>query len=359
MRIFGWPADWHGCAYYRVEQPLAELARRGHDVHVAPIARGAAGEQMMAADTILAQRVCLPHPTARWQCLRNVHRADYQRWLTAGAEHHRDLVEIHRQATGRDRRHHLVLDLDDDLWRIDPSNTGAWAVYSDPGMRARLAQNVARADAVTTTTARLAARLAELNRNVHVIPNAIPAWLLTHNKPTRNPRVVTIGWAGSSTHAMDWAECDTALRTVIGHTRTELHVMGDWSPTWSRVPPERVRITRWITGVETYHRAIDFDIGLAPLARHPFNEAKSPIKALEYAALGIPVIASPVGPYADFVQDGVTGLLARTSADWKRHLKTLIHDPDARRELGAAARRLAAAFTIQAVAPLWERVLTP
>lgn len=359
MRIFGWPADWHGCAYYRVEQPLAELARRGHTIHTAPVAHGDAAEHMMAADTLLAQRTCLPHPTARWQCLRHVHNPEYQRWLTTGAKHHRDLVEIHQKALARKRRHHLVLELDDDLWQIDPSSPEAHGFYSDAGTRERLAQNVARADAVTTTTERLAERLRTLNRNVHVVPNAIPAWMLDHEPPRRNPRLVTIGWAGSGTHAMDWAVLDTPLKSVLGHTRTELHVMGDWSRSWSRIPPERVRVTGWIGDVETYHQAIDFDIGLCPLADHPFNMGKSPIKALELAALGIPVIASPVGPYADFVKDGVTGLFARTPEDWKRHLKTLIHDPAARAELGAAARRYAAGWTIQAVAPLWEKALTP
>lgn len=359
MRIFGWPADWHGCSYYRVEQPLAELARRGHEVHIAAIARGATAEQMMDADTIVAQRTCLPHPTARWQALRRVNDPGYRKWLLQGAEHHRDLLEIHQRAATRTRRHHLVLDLDDDLWQVDPSSPIAYGFYRDAGVRERLALNVARADTVTCTTERLAERLAELNPNVHVIPNAIPAHLLEHTRPTRNPRLVTIGWAGSGTHAMDWAQVDTALRSVLGHTRTELHVMGSWSPTWSRIPPERVRITPWITDVETYHRAIDFDIGLAPLADHPFNNGKSPIKALEYAALGIPVIASPVGPYADFVQHGVTGLLARTPTEWKQHLKALIHDPAARLELGAAARRLAGQYTVDKIAPLWERALTP
>lgn len=359
MRIFGWPADWHGCAYYRVEMPLGELRNRGHHVTIAAIARGDAADAMMQADTIVAQRTCLPHPTARWQCLRQVNNPAYRTWLHQPGNPNRDLIEIHAQAALRDRRHHLVLELDDDLWHVDPSSPRAYAFYRDPAVLERLGQNIARADTVTVTTHRLAERLTPINPNVHVIPNAIPTWLLTHERPRRSDGIITIGWAGSGTHAMDWAICDTAVRRVLGHSRAELHVMGDWSLAWSRIPASKVRTTPWITSVDDYYQAIDFDIGLAPLAEHPFNWSKSPVKALELAALGIPVIASPVGPYAEFVLHGKTGLLAANTQDWIRHLRDLIHDHAMRAELGTNARRYAAGWTIEAIAPLWERALTP
>jgi glycosyltransferase involved in cell wall biosynthesis len=359
MRIFGWPADWHGCAFYRIEQPLEALQHRGHDVHVAAVARGDAAEHMMSADTIIAQRTCLPHATARWQCLRQVNNPDYREWLRKSGTSNQDLLKIHAQAARRDRRHHMVLELDDDLWNIAPSSKQAYAFYNNPAVLERLALNVARADTVTCTTQHLAGLLRPLNPNVHVIPNAIPAWLLQHQRPRRMDGVVTVGWAGSGTHAMDWAMCDTPLRAVLGHTRSELHVIGNWSLTWSRLPASKVRTTGWISSVAGYYRAIDFDIGLAPLADHRFNYSKSPIKALEYAALGIPVIASPVGPYRDFVIHGKTGYHARTNAEWTKYLKDLIHDPAQRAELGALAREHAANWTIDQVAPLWERALTP
>jgi glycosyltransferase involved in cell wall biosynthesis len=78
-----------------------------------------------------------------------------------------------------------------------------------------------------------------------------------------------------------------------------------------------------------------------------FNESKSPLKALEYAAMGIPVIASDFGPYPEFVVHGVTGFLAKREKDWRDHIRELAADADLRESMGKKARELAAQHTIE------------
>ena len=80
----------------------------------------------------------------------------------------------------------------------------------------------------------------------------------------------------------------------------------------------------------------------------------SHLKALEAAARGIPVIATDMEPYRDFVQDGVTGYLVRTEQEWTKRLTDLIHDEAAREEMGAAAKKMAARYTMQGNWQLWE-----
>jgi glycosyltransferase involved in cell wall biosynthesis len=101
---------------------------------------------------------------------------------------------------------------------------------------------------------------------------------------------------------------------------------------------------------------IDFDVNLVPLRPSVFNLSKSPLRCLEAAALGIPVVASDYGPYAAFVRDGETGLLARWPHQWMRHLRDLL-DPTVRLEMGAKARALAAGHTIERNIGLWEDAL--
>jgi glycosyltransferase involved in cell wall biosynthesis len=88
-----------------------------------------------------------------------------------------------------------------------------------------------------------------------------------------------------------------------------------------------------------------------------FNQAKSAIKATECAALGIPVVASAVRPYEDFIQHGVTGLLVHRDHEWGQHLRALVNDPAMRTEIGAAAREHARRHTVSAIAPLWEKAV--
>jgi O-antigen biosynthesis protein len=79
-----------------------------------------------------------------------------------------------------------------------------------------------------------------------------------------------------------------------------------------------------------------FDVALAPAAPSAFFAAKSDLRFLEAAALGLPVIADPrVYPT---VVHGETGMHAATSAEAREHMLTLVDDADLRRRLGGAAR---------------------
>jgi glycosyltransferase involved in cell wall biosynthesis len=60
---------------------------------------------------------------------------------------------------------------------------------------------------------------------------------------------------------------------------------------------------------------------------------------LQYAACGIPCIASPVGATCETVRDGENGLTAVTDEDWKNALLHLIDDGGERQRLGQAAMR--------------------
>ena len=80
----------------------------------------------------------------------------------------------------------------------------------------------------------------------------------------------------------------------------------------------------------------------------------SHLKALEAAARGIPVVAQDMEPYRDFVKDGETGYLVRTPEQWAKRLTELIHDGQARDELGRNAREQAKAHTIQGNWHLFE-----
>jgi glycosyltransferase involved in cell wall biosynthesis len=361
VRIFGWPADFAGCAYYRIHQPLDELGRHGHDVTAKRVALGTADAAMYSADVVVGQRICTPPPSARWAAFRLYKEQRYREWLAASWRSNRDLVQIVKKLDARPAsRPKLVFEIDDNLWRVDPSSPQAYEAFAPPEIRRRLAQNAGLADTVTVSTPTLGDVMSQFNRDVRVIPNCIPAALLEHEPPRRTDGVVTIGWAGSHTHAMDWAQVDEHLvRALKKARRTELHVMGGMDPRWSRVPAHRMRVTGWTDSVEDYHRKLDFHIGIAPLKQHPFNLSKSPVKALEYAALGIPVVASDVGPYRDFVKHGETGFLVRRPEEWTRYLLDLVFDEAMREEMGRNARKQASEHTIEATWPLWEEALKP
>src|SRR5207244_6851767 len=97
-----------------------------------------------------------------------------------------------------------------------------------------------------------------------------------------------------------------------------------------------------------------FDVGIAPLVDIPMNCARSDIKLKEYAASGVPWLASPVGPYAGLGEEQGGRLVpedGRLDA-----LERLVTQPGEREQLGRKGEAWARGQTIEAVADRWERV---
>src|SRR5205823_53619 len=78
------------------------------------------------------------------------------------------------------------------------------------------------------------------------------------------------------------------------------------------------------------------DIALLPLKATSFNHMKSDLKFLECAGNGVVVLASPT-VYEASVQDGRTGLLYRSAAEFEEKLRALIDDAALRQRLAAQA----------------------
>lgn len=80
------------------------------------------------------------------------------------------------------------------------------------------------------------------------------------------------------------------------------------------------------------------DIGIMPLPDEGWARGKSGYKLIQYMACGLPVVASPVGVNTEIVVEGETGFLARTPAQWRRALVTLLDDAALRGLMGANGR---------------------
>ncbi|MGW8679674.1 glycosyltransferase [Streptomyces sp. NPDC055817] len=325
LEVFGWRAGDDGCGYYRITLPMLGMAALGYSTSESQVLPRAVRD---SPDTVIVgQRVCKPGPSTLWQQLAKAGRK-------------------------------LIFEVDDDLWNVDASSRLAHQFFSDPEIRANLQRNIEVAAAVTVTTAPLAERVAAWNTNVHVVPNAVPDWLPDWSPPRRDDGSFTVGWGGSATHRMDFAQASSPLRQFLKRNPgVELHCVGVDYADWIRAPRTQARFTPWVADVEDFLKTIDYHVGIAPLRPHLFNQSKSALKALECGALGIPIVASAVRPYEDYIQHGVTGLLVRRDHEWGRHLSALTNDATMRAELGAAAREQARSNTITHLAPLWEKAV--
>lgn len=85
-----------------------------------------------------------------------------------------------------------------------------------------------------------------------------------------------------------------------------------------------------------------FDIGLYPIDPTLYAEkwaaGKSGFKAIQYMAVGLPYVATPVGAIQEIGEAGVTHLSAVTLDEWREALSLLISDARLRTFMGAAGR---------------------
>jgi glycosyltransferase involved in cell wall biosynthesis len=253
-----------------------------------------------------------------------------------------DRLAAHAKRTGA----RLVYDLDDDLLNIPRSHPEARLLQP----RARVVRRMLEAaDTVLVSTPGLAERVAGLRPDAIVMENALDERIWTPPiRPARdNP--VRILCMGTATHDHDYKLIEPALVRLMAEYpgRVSIHIVGmtsqpDLPSGLNRIRPSRngarsyPGFVQWLTAMPAWH------IGLAPLLDTPFNQAKSAIKAMDYAALGMLVLASDVPAYRGSIADGPAGqLVANDAAAWYAVLDGLLRD---RERLRAGGERPRAEF---------------
>lgn len=249
----------------------------------------------------------------------------------------------------------VVIDMDDDLTKIDPRNPahrgyrptvwhpGAKRFVPNPHNFNNATQACRLANLVTVTTPALAQRYGGKG-HARVIPNYVPAAYLQVER--RDSEVV--GWGGVvHSHPDDLQAVGASLARLTRGEGVKFVTVGDKVGVARALGlgadpggPGNVDFKDWAPNLAC------LGIGIAPLARTRFNEAKSRLKPLEYAAVGVPAVASPLPDYAAFAGEGGC-LLADKPREWERILRRLVGDRAARDEQSHRGREAAAANTYE------------
>jgi glycosyltransferase involved in cell wall biosynthesis len=159
-----------------------------------------------------------------------------------------------------------------------------------------------------------------------------------------NVVLITYG-SGTKTHNADFACAAPALMAVMRERpQVRLRIVGELEldPGFGAFG-ERVQHLPSAPYAAYLRLLGESDISVAPLEATLFNDAKSNIKFLEAAILGVASICSPRASFLPVVIDGETGLLAEGEAAWRHALLLLVDDAALRARMGAAAMKAAKA----------------
>ena len=203
------------------------------------------------------------------------------------------------------------------------------------------------ADALIVSTPYLKDVYAELNDNIHVVPNCID--LKRWDVKARNKPGIRIGWAGGASHYEDLKLLEPIIHATLKKHKGVKFVFLHGIPEFLKNIPDVECVYRFerIDKYPRYLAANDFDIGLAPLIDNAFNRGKSNLRWLEYSALGIPTVASNVGHFKETINHGVDGFLADSKEDFQNYLDHLITNRKERIAVGLRAKeRIASDFNV-------------
>lgn len=335
-----YPADMGGCGYYRCIWPAR-----------AAIAQGAAIDLVMPDEPAERQLQAMWLEVGDERTLRDV--------MHPGA----DVVVLQRplddflalaipilQAKGV----RVVVEIDDDFEAISPRNVSWRSV--DPARNPRrnrqwLARACAAADLVVCSTPALAARYGAHGR-VRVVRNRVPEHYLHIEREPHDD--VVVGWSGSvDTHPDDLQVCGGGVAKAIRATGATFAVIGTGRGVQRRLGLPHAPVASGWQPIEAYPRALaQLDVGIVPLELTPFNEAKSCLKMMEMAAVGVVPIGSPTAENLWLCQQGV-GWVAQGPRVWEGLVKGLVTDRELRVAEAELARERMAALTIERNAHEW------
>ena len=211
------------------------------------------------------------------------------------------------------------------------------------------------ADWVTVTTPFMREYYSQYRDNVVMIRNGINPNQF-EKRPVRNMKPV-LGWAG----ALKWRSNDLEGLSdwlpgfLEEHDLMFKHSghMADAADFADIVGIPNTRMMRMpMKPLHRYHEMLDFDIGMVFLSDIPFNEAKSTIKGLEYAASNIPFVAQDMPEYRFLAESGV-GRVARDGSQWVAHLTELLDYKTRKREAAIQRNLVQKNHSIQSRALEW------
>ena len=313
-RVMALPFDSYGCGQYRVRLPLGRLSEScdiqlalapNHDKPPLP------GKFVVPTEVDLMRR-----------------QPDFLYLHNGLHDFHFTMLEHAREHVPAMRR---IFGMDDLMDNAPVGHIFRKTAYKD--MRRRIRKALSLSDRFVVSTQPLAEAYRDFIDDIRVIPNYLDTRLWTGLESQRcQGRKPRVGWAGALQHQDDLA----LIQQVVMALADEV----EW--VFFGMCPEECRpyVHEFHEGVpfSAYPRklaSLNLDLAIAPLLQHPYNEAKSNLKLLEYGILGLPVVCTDIYPY----QNAPVARVPNMQAAWIRAIRERINDPDAAEKEGELLRR--------------------
>lgn len=230
-------------------------------------------------------------------------------------------------------RKKIIFDFDDAIWipNVSESNRffNRFKVYSNTQRIIKLSYKISCGNEYLRLFAE------GYNKNAFYNPTTIDTDNY-HNKERQiNTEKFIIGWTGSHSTIKYLDEMIPVIKRLEQSFDFEFHVISDHVPDWDL---KSLRFIPWNKETEV-ENMLQFSIGLMPLSHDQWCEGKCGFKALQYMALSIPALVSPIGVNTQIVDHGYNGFYCRNHAEWESTIIRLINDKNLLLELSSKTKQ--------------------
>ena len=230
-------------------------------------------------------------------------------------------------------RRKIIYDFDDAIWLTDPSHVNPVAAF------VKWPRKVAVICQWSHTVSAGNAYLADFARHrasrVIINPTTIDTVYYHNRLQEQATRPPVVGWTGSHSTLKYLDLLVPVLQQLQKKYDFQFLVIADRPPVLALTS---LAFVRWQQETEI-DDLLRIHVGLMPLPDDAWAKGKCGFKALQYLALGIPALVSPVGVNTQIVEHNIEGYHCTTEEDWYRALEELLTSPEKRSSMGQAGRK--------------------
>lgn len=225
----------------------------------------------------------------------------------------------------------IVFDFDDAIFVSYRSPANGYLSYLKFAAKTRTICRIA--SHVMVGNPYLAEYARQVNDRVTIVPTTIDTdkYAVPAKKASQPP---VVGWTGSYSTVQHLEILRGVLEKLAKQEPFRLRVIGTPGYQLSGV---EVDAMPWRSDTELEDLG-PIDVGVMPLPDDAWSKGKCGLKALQFMALGIPTVCSPVGVNTDIIQDGENGYIAASDDEWVEKLTRLLRSAELRGRLGRAGR---------------------
>jgi glycosyltransferase involved in cell wall biosynthesis len=273
-----------------------------------------------------------------------VFKSTWKRWKEIHKATRFDMVFVQREAymlgtayfeRAIAKKVPLVFDFDDSIWLQTISQANKRLDFlKDADKTERIIKYSRKVFAGNEFLAEYAKKF---NKEVVIVPTTIDTSVYKKFPSNIAEQRVCIGWSGSFSTIQHFSLAIPALKKIKEKFGDKVYfkIIGDGNFFCKELDTPGIP---WVAATEVEDLSA-IDIGIMPLPNDEWSKGKCGLKGLQYMALKIATLMSPVGVNKEIIKHGVNGYLPSSEQEWVDIISTLVENPELRAKIGMAGRQ--------------------